>query len=314
MLAEAGGSPFDDPKWRFEPKMDGIRTIAVIGTEGTRLISRTGRDQTSIYPELSNLAMYVNALQAVIDGEIVAADEQGRPSFERLQQRMNLTGPRDIDRMRKKVPVTMFAFDLLWFDGQDWSQQPLEERRDKLERIVTSSDALRTTIYVDGDGRRLFEAAKQLGFEGVVAKKLGTVYQSGRRSKDWRKIKAVNRMDCVIIGWTPGEGSRSAGFGALILGAYRGDELVWLGQVGTGFTEHTIDDLLTRLRPIETSQRPSDEPDLRALKGAHWVLPELVCEVEYLQITQQSKLRAPSYKGLRPDKLPSDCRLDDVQA
>ncbi|GAC1421178.1 MAG: hypothetical protein NVSMB57_14820 [Actinomycetota bacterium] len=197
---------------------------------------------------------------------------------------------------------------MLWFDGQDLTRKPLEERRALLERIVTPSDKLQLTLSVDGRGKQLFDAAKQLGFEGVVAKRLGSTYVQARRSKDWRKVKAVNRIDCVILGWTPGEGSRSSGFGALLLGAYNNDELVWIGQVGTGFTEAVITDLRSRLDQIETKSPPVNAKDLP--KDARWVEPDLVCEVEYLEITSAGKLRAPSFKGLRPDKLPVDAQLD----
>src|ERR687891_2418555 len=225
MLAEGGHRPFDDDGWRFEPKLDGIRTLAYVATDGTRLVSRTGRDQTAIYPELDNLARFVNALHAVIDGEIVAADERGRPSFERLQQRMNLSAPKDIE-------------------------------------------------------------------------------------KDWRKIKATNQQDCLVLGWTPGTGSRGATFGALLLGAYRDGELIWIGQVGTGFTDGILRDLLKRLSDLEQSEPPIRDPELAAVKGARWARPELVCEVEYLEMTRVGKLRAPSFKGLRPDKAPADCVLE----
>ena len=309
MLAEAWKEPFDDPGWRFEPKLDGIRTLAYISTAGTRLVSRTGRDQTSQYPELANLARFVNALSAVIDGEIVAPDE-GRPSFERLQQRMNLVSARDIDKARRQVPVVLYAFDLLWLDGRDLTGEPIEERRRVLEEVVTPVGPMLLTAIVDGDGLQLFEQARKHGFEGILAKKLGTRYVSGRRSRDWRKIKAVNTQDCVILGWTPGTGSRSRTFGALLIGAYRGDELRWIGQVGTGFTETVLDDLLDRLHAIETDAPPTDEAALAAVKGARWVRPEVVCEVEYLEMTKAGKLRAPSFKGLRTDKLPADCLLE----
>ncbi len=239
MLAEGGHEPFDDPKWRFEPKLDGVRTLAYLGTDATRLISRTGNDQTERYPELANLARFVNALQAVMDGEIVAADEAGRPSFERLQQRMNLASPKEIERARRTIPVTLFAFDLLWYDGRDLTHEPVEERRRQLEEIVTETDQIRLTYLAEGTGRAFFESAKALGLEGVVAKRLGSLYQPGRRTKDWRKIKAIKEQECVILGWTQGTGSRSATFGALLVGAYRArdGDLVWIGQVGTGFTE-----------------------------------------------------------------------------
>jgi bifunctional non-homologous end joining protein LigD len=312
MLAEGGHQPFDDPKWRFEPKLDGVRTLAYVRTDATRLVSRTGNDQTERYPELGNLARFVNALQAVIDGEIVAADEAGRPSFERLQQRMNLAAPKEIDKARRTIPVTLFAFDLLWYDGRELIREPIEDRRALLEEIVTETDQIRLTYVVEGTGQALFDSAKDLGFEGVVAKRLGSLYQPGRRTKDWRKIKAVKEQECVILGWTEGSGSRSATFGALLVGAYRArdGDLVWIGQVGTGFTETVLDDLMKRLSEIEQPDPPVEDPALRKVKGARWVRPELVCEVEYLEMTSAGKLRAPSFKGLRPDKAPADCVLE----
>jgi bifunctional non-homologous end joining protein LigD len=310
MLAELWGEPFDDPRWRFEPKLDGIRTLAYVSTDGTRLISRTGRDQSAQYPELDNLAQNVNALQVVIDAEIVALDPDGRPSFELLQQRMNLASPRDIERIRRKLPVIIYAFDLLWLDGNDLTGEPLEERRGLLESIVTTDEKVHLTAFVDAEGRKFFEAARQLGFEGVVGKKLGSIYQPGRRSKDWRKVKALKRQSCVVLGWTPGTGSRARTFGSLLVGAFREGDLVWIGQVGTGFTEPMLADLMDRLIPLEAPDPPVDDPALRKLKGARWVRPEVVCEVEYLSMTSAGKLRAPSYKGLRPDKLPEDCLLE----
>jgi bifunctional non-homologous end joining protein LigD len=310
MLADPGHEPFDDPGWRFEPKLDGIRTLAYVGTEGTRLVSRRGRDQTELYPELANMARFVNALQAVVDGEIVAADEDGRPSFERLQQRMNLASPRDIERARSKVPVMLFLFDLLWLDGRDLTGEPLEERRHRLEEIVTVTGPVGLTATVDGAGTSLFDNVKQLGFEGVVAKRLGSPYLSGRRTKDWRKIKALNIQDCVILGWTPGTGSRNSTFGALLVGAYREGELIWIGQVGTGFTDGMLSDLQAKLDALKAKSPAVDDTGLKAIKGARWVKPELVCAVEYLQMTKVGKLRAPSFKGLRPDKAAADCILE----
>ncbi|HEX6208717.1 MAG TPA: non-homologous end-joining DNA ligase, partial [Actinomycetota bacterium] len=312
MMADPGHDPFDDPGWRFEPKLDGVRTLAYVTTDATRLLSRKGRDQTAQYPELDNLARWTNALWAVLDGEIVAVDDAGRPSFERLQERINLSAPSDIEKARRRIPVRLYAFDLLWLDERDLTNEPLEERRRLLEGIVTESDRLGLTLYLDGEGERLFEAAKGLGYEGIVAKKLGTRYQPGRRSKDWRKVKAVKRQDCVILGWTRGEGSRASSFGALLLGAYVGDELRWVGQVGTGFTEQLTLQVLDRLREIREEEPPIGDRELASVKGATWVRPELVCEVEYLHVTKAGKLRAPSFKGIRPDKAPQDCILEEA--
>jgi bifunctional non-homologous end joining protein LigD len=314
MLAEGGHRAFDDPGWRFEPKLDGIRTLAYVETDGTRLISRTGRDQTERYPELASLARFVNALSAVIDGEIVAADEQGRPSFERLQQRMNLSTPKDIERARRKLPVVLFAFDLVWLDGRDLTGEPLEERRRMLEDIATETGPLSLTVTAEDRGLDFFESAKRLGLEGIIAKRKGSLYLPGRRTKDWRKIKAVNQQDCLVLGWTPGTRSRSSTFGALLVGAYRDGELIWIGQVGSGFTEQVLGDLLRRLRALETKEPAVSDPALRVVKGARWVRPELVCEVEYLEMTRVGKLRAPTFKGLRPDKAPADCVLEPPAA
>ena len=310
MLAEGGYDPFDHPGWRFEPKLDGIRTLAYVGTDGTQLLSRTGRDQTERYPELENLARFVNALQAVIDGEIVAAGPDGRPSFEMLQQRMNLHAPKDIEKARRKIPVVLFAFDLLWLDGRDLTHEPLEQRREALEEIVTETGPMRLTVIAEQDGEGFFDLAKELGFEGVLAKRRGSPYVPGRRTKDWRKIKATNYQDCLILGWTQGTGSREATFGALLLGAYRDGELIWIGQVGTGFTDTVLHDLMQRLRELETSEPPVADPELAEIRGARWTRPELVCEVEFLEMTRVGKLRAPSFKGLRPDKAPADCVLE----
>lgn len=312
MLAEAGHKPFDDDEWRFEPKLDGIRTLAYVTPEGTRLVSRTGRDQTHIYPELASLAQFVNALSAVVDGEIVASDDSGRPSFERLQQRMNLTGSADIQRMRKTVPVTLFAFDLLWLDGRSLLAEPVEERRRLLEGVATETGRLRLTLHRDGQGKSMFAAVKAMGLEGMIAKRLGSPYLPGQRSRDWRKVKALKRTSCVVLGWTCGSGSRSTTFGSLLVGAHEDGRLVWLGQVGTGFTEPVLKDLLAKLVQLETGEPAAGDPALAALKGGRWVRPELVCDVEYLQLTAGRKLRAPSFKGLRPDKSPADCTVEEA--
>jgi len=227
-----------------------------------------------------------------------------------LQQRMNLHGAKDIEKARRKIPVVMFAFDLLWLDGEDLTQESLERRRELLEGILTETGPMRLTVLAEGSGTQLFDAAKELGFEGVVAKRHGSPYVPGRRTKDWRKIKAVNYQDCLILGWTQGTGSREATFGALLLGAYRNGELIWIGQVGTGFDERALGDLLRRLRELEVADPPIDDPGLREIKGARWTRPELVCEVEFLEMTRVGKLRAPAFKGLRPDKAPADCVLE----
>jgi bifunctional non-homologous end joining protein LigD len=309
MMAEGGYDPFDHPGWRFEPKLDGVRSLIEVDMDSTRLVSRNGRDQTQQYPEIATVHEYVTQMSAVLDGEIVAMDD-GRPSFERLQQRINLQAPGDIQKMRRKIPVEVYVFDILWLDGEDLTKAPIEERRERLDPLVVPGHRVLTTYYVDGEGKPLADAARANGFEGVVAKKLGSPYRPGRRSSDWRKIKLLNRQDCVILGWTPGTGSRETAFGALLVGAYEDGKLLWIGQVGTGFTESMLADLMGRLKPLQRKDPPIVDSELKKAKGAKFVEPELVCEVEFLEITSANKLRAPSYKGLRTDKSAEDCILE----
>jgi bifunctional non-homologous end joining protein LigD len=310
MLATPGYEPFDRGGWWFEPKFDGVRTLLYLEGEDVRLISRTGRDQTATYPELSRLYRRISAVNAVLDGEIVATDEDGKTSFELLQQRMNLTGRAEIERIRRKIPVELVVFDILWLDGEDQTRLPLTERRDRLQSVVLEDNGIRLVYWAPDEGIRFFEAAEKLGLEGVIAKRAASRYQPGKRSEDWRKIKILKVQDCVILGWTPGQRGRSEVFGALLVGAYVDGKLTWIGQVGTGFTDHMLHDLLARLKDLETDRPPIDDPELRKVKGARWVRPELVGAVEYLQMTAIGKLRAPSFKGLRTDKLPEDCILE----
>ena len=274
MLAEGGHQPFGDPKWRFEPKLDGIRSLAYLTTDLTRLITRRGRDVTTQYPELHMIHELVDEVNAVMDGEIV-------------------------------------AFDLLWLDGRNLTEQPLEERRELLQAVVEEDERLQLVTYVEGEGKELVEAARSHGLEGVVAKRHGSKYLPGRRSPDWRKIKLTNTQDCVILGWTPGQGGRAGTFGALLVGAYDDGKLRWIGQVGTGFTDKMLARVMELLTPLVTKEPPTDDPELKAIKGATFVRPEVVCEVEYLEITKSTKkMRAPSFKGLRTDKAPEDCILE----
>jgi bifunctional non-homologous end joining protein LigD len=311
MLAEGGGEPFDDPRWRFEPKLDGIRALAEMETGGTVFRTRRGRDVTFQYPDIHMIHELVDQVNAVLDGEIVAVEEGGRTSFERLQQRMNLQNEREIKRVAKQIPVAFVVFDLLWLDGHDTTGLSLQERRELLELIVEEDHRLQLMSYEEGDGTAFVEGARALGLEGVVAKRTGSKYASGRRSPDWKKIKLISTQDCVILGWTPGQGGRSGSFGALLVGAIDDGAVRWVGQVGTGFNHQMLDRLMEQLEPLERADPAIDDPALRKLKGATFVEPELVCEVEYLEITKSSgKMRAPSFRGLRADKTPDECVLE----
>jgi bifunctional non-homologous end joining protein LigD len=253
----------------------------------------------------------IDQVNAVIDGEIVAFDDAGRPSFEVLQQRMNLSGQRAIARASKTTPVSLVIFDLLWLDGRDTTGLPLEQRRELLELITEQDHRLQVTAHVSGRGKALAEQARSLGLEGVMAKRLGSTYLPGRRSPDWRKIKLMNTQACVILGWTAGKGGRAGSFGALLVGAIVDGELRWVGQVGSGFTERMLADLMGKLEPLVRPDPPIDDPKLAAVKDATFVEPELVCEVRYLEMTKSTKkMRAPSFRGLRPDVPPEDCVLE----
>jgi bifunctional non-homologous end joining protein LigD len=250
-------------------------------------------------------------VNAVVDGEIVAFDAEGKNSFEVLQQRMNLTNERDIKRMAKQIPVALVVFDVLWLDGHETTGLKLEERRELLELIVEEDHRLQVMTHVEGDGKAFTAAARTLGLEGVVAKKKGSKYLPGRRSDVWRKIKLVNTQDCVILGWTPGLRGRSTTFGALLVGAYTDGSLVWIGQVGSGFTEKMLERVMELLEPLKRTTPPIDDPELARHPEYTWFEPEIVCEVEYLEITKSThKMRAPSFKGLRPDKTPDECILE----
>ena len=309
MMAVLTSKPFDDDGWLFEVKWDGHRCLANLGTS-TRLTSRTSRDMTAQFPELIDMHRQLAARNAVVDGEIVALDREGRPSFERMQDRFHRT-PEELARNKGRVPVQFLAFDLLWLDGQPLLDLPLVERRARLVEVLVETKDIRLSQVVEGAGTDFFEQVRALQLEGIVAKRAASPYRPGIRSHDWRKIKALCLQDCVIVGWTPGKGGRSATLGSLLLAVYDEDRLRYAGNVGTGFTHAFLADLLAKLAELEVP-RPMFEgfEGTPRPRGARFVRPELVCEVEYLKWTQDDKLRASSFKGLRPDKPPTDARRE----
>ena len=312
MLAVAADEPFDSPAFAFEPKWDGVRTLAFVDGGEVRLQSRNLLDCTRQYPEIEiGVAEAVTgAYHAILDGEIVALDERGVPSFQRLQPRMHQQDEGAIRKLRRSTPVVYNAFDLLYVDGADLTRRPLRERQKLLEEALTPMGPIRRSEPFVGTGRALFDAVREQGLEGIVAKRLDSSYTPGR-SAAWVKIKAARTMDCVVGGWTAGQGGRAATLGALLLGVYRDDAaLVPVGHVGTGFDERTLKDLLAALRERESPSSPFvREP--RTNQPARWCLPELVCEVQYTEITNDGTLRHPTYRGLRPDIDPQDCRGEE---
>jgi bifunctional non-homologous end joining protein LigD len=309
MMAVLTAEPFDDDEWLFEVKWDGHRCLANLG-QATRLTSRTRRDMTAQFPELIDMHRQLAARNAVVDGEIVALDRDGRPSFERMQDRFHRT-PEELARNKGRVPVQFLAFDLLWLDGQPLLELPLRERRARLEEVLVETRDIRLSQVVEGAGTAFFEQVKALKLEGIVAKRAASPYRPGTRSADWRKIKALCLQDCVIVGWTPGKGGRAATLGSLLLAVYDDGRLRYAGNVGTGFTHAFLADLLDRLQELQVP-KPMFEgfEGTPRPRGARFVRPELVCEVEYLRWTEDNKLRASSFKGLRPDKPPTDARRE----
>jgi bifunctional non-homologous end joining protein LigD len=296
--------PKDEDAYGFEVKWDGVRSIVYVSGGRVRIEARSGIDVTSRYPELRDLGRALGATPAILDGEIVALDpDTGRPSFERLQRRMHVQSESAIRRLRRDVPVVYTIFDLLWLDGHSTMSLPYQERRRLLEELKLAGPAWHTPAYHPGEGSALLEATRAQGLEGVVAKRLDSPYEPGARSRCWLKVKNQLSQEFVIGGWLPGEGSR-ARLGALLLGVYEGDRLVYAGRVGTGFTEAELDRLLKLLEARRRPDSPFSPPP--PVKGAIWVEPDLVAEVEFTEWTRAGILRHPSYKGLRDDKDPKE--------
>jgi bifunctional non-homologous end joining protein LigD len=312
MMAKPSTTLPRDPKnWSFEVKWDGVRAIAYVQPGRLRLESRNLNDVTEAYPEVRGLIGALGMHEAVLDGEIVAFDENGRPSFERLQRRMHVRGSSAIRRLQTSMPVMYAIFDLLYLDGHSLIELPYRERRERLESLSLSGPAWRVPTNHPGEGELLLEATAKQGLEGIVAKRLDCRYEPGRRSGNWLKIKHVMRQELVIGGWVPGEGRRSNRIGALLMGYYEDGAFVYAGRVGTGFTEKTLDELQRRLEPLRRKPRPFDKAP-KLPRETVFVEPELVAEIELRDWTAERIMRAPSYKGLRDDKPPREVRLEVI--
>lgn len=315
MLAESIDDPFDGQDWLFEIKWDGYRAVAFLENGKARLVSRNQNDLTPRYPELKDLPQFVKAKAAILDGEVVALDAEGRASFSLMQQRTGFRAKGKRAAANADVPVLYYAFDLLYLDGYDWRRMPLEARKKKLAEILVAGDNLRFSDHYEEQGKALFQIAKQKGLEGILAKKRNSIYEE-RRSREWLKIKIRHRVECVVGGYTPPEGTR-AHFGSLVLGLYdKQGRLIHVGQVGSGFDQKLLDEIWKTLQKLETKKNPFFG-DVEALRKTFWVKPELVAEVEYAEWTGGTnegsgpKLRAPVFLGLRDDKDPKDCVLEE---
>jgi len=297
MLAEIGkGEPPSGKNWIYEVKWDGVRALCYIQGGQVRMVSRNGNVIDRQYPELSILPHHVQAKTAIVDGEIAALNERGVPSFELLQRRINVADASSIATLARHHPVVFYAFDLLYLDGRDLRGLPLIERKRVLKEILRPNDTIRYSEHF-ADGQALFEAAKQQGVEGIIGKKASSFYES-RRSGDWVKYKVHSSDSFLLCGFT--EGARDH-FGALILGVQNGGKLKWAGNVGTGFDSKTMKAIHDKLLPLVIDKCPLAPDKNLPKKDVTWVKPELVCEVEFANWTEDGRLRAPVWKGFRTD-------------
>jgi bifunctional non-homologous end joining protein LigD len=308
MLATLAKSPPSGPDWSFEIKYDGVRVLAWRRDEEVRMFGRSGEEITARYPEVTAAFRALPCPQFLLDGEIIADDENGRPSFQRLQGRMGLTKPRDIEAATARVPVRAVVFDCLGLLGHDLRDLPLVSRQEILARAVPRLGTVQRSDHVVAHGPAFLEAAAGLGLEGIVAKRLASRY-TGRRGSDWIKVKCDRRQEFVIGGYTAPQGARS-GFGALHIGVYDGPKLVYVTKVGTGFDGATIDRLLAMMETLQRATSPFEERSPKE-KGNTWVEPRLVCEVRFTEWTRDGGLRHPTFLGMRTDKAPEECRREE---
>ena len=316
MLARLSPLPAKDDSWAVEVKWDGVRAIAYCRPGRLALQSRNLREITAQYPEVRRLSRQLGARDAVLDGELVAFDEEGRPSFERLQQRIHQTAEGVVRRRMETHPVTYVIFDLLHLDGRDLFDEPFRRRRELLEELELSGPSWQTPGYSEGRAKELLEASAKQGLEGVVLKRLDSLYAPGKRTGAWLKVKNTMRQELVIGGWEEGEGRRRDGIGSLLMGHFEEDggkrRLRYGGKVGTGFSERDLTMLAERLAPLERKTSPFAAGGKVPRKGVHFVKPELVAEIEFRELTAEGMVRHGSFKGLRDDKAATEVEREDV--
>ncbi|MDQ2838830.1 MAG: non-homologous end-joining DNA ligase [Actinomycetota bacterium] len=307
MLATPGELPpaKDDEQWAYETKWDGVRAVVYVDGGRVRVMSRNDRDVSVSYPELRALGEALGSTRAVLDGEIVAFSGSGTTSFSRLQKRMHVTKPADAQRLAESDPAVYLIFDLLYLDGQSTVDLPYTQRRKLLEGLKLSGVSWQSPQHFVGGGAELLRAGQEHGLEGIVAKRLTSKYRPGKRSPDWRKIKNIRTQEVVIVGWTPGKGRREGGIGALLMAVPDENGLVYVGNVGTGFTDAMLDQLHQRLVATARKTSPLAGPLSTAeAKDVHFVTPRLVGEVAFTEWTPDNRIRHPAWRGLRPDKTP----------
>lgn len=293
MLATLTDEPFDNPDWIFEVKWDGYRAVTEINKGDIKFYSRNGLSFTELYPEVAHELKKIKK-DCVIDGEVVVLDENGKPSFQKLQQ----------FGMTRNLPIKYYLFDCLSYNGEDITARPLVDRKKILEKLIPKSDILKYSEHISTDGIKFYNESKKLDLEGIMAKRADSPYEIGRRTTDWLKVKNHNTQEAVIAGYTAPRASRKY-FGSLVLGIYKRGKLNYIGHTGTGFTDKILKDVYDQLQPYVTDSSPFDKK-VPLNSAVTWVKPALVCNVKYSELTSDGILRHPVFMGLRIDKKPKE--------
>ncbi|RLI80155.1 DNA ligase [Archaeoglobales archaeon] len=305
------GEPFSDENFIYEIKWDGTRCLAYVDVENGRIRLQNRRliDITYRYPELD----FLNAVEqnVILDGEIVVLKE-GKPSFRLLQKREHVVSKTKISLLSKLYPAVLFAFDVL-YDGEWLLDHPLIERKKILSEVVQETNHVLLADYVKKEGEVFYNKVTEVGLEGIIAKKVDSRYEAGKRSENWIKIKKRNTVDCTIVGWLEGEGRREGYFGSLVLALKDNNNFVHIGQVGTGFDDEFVKSFYNELRKVEIDKKPKGLEKEEFKRKIHWVKPIYVCEVEFLEITKDGKLRAPVFLRLRDDKSVEECTVEQLR-
>lgn len=291
-------------------KWDGVRAVCYLAGGRVKILSRRGLDTSATYPEIVDALTRIEVDDAVLDGEIVALDEQGRPSFSRLQSRINLTVPGDVRAARRSTPVQLVIFDIMWLDGRSLAKETYDQRRARLHELITGG-RVQVPPSFDGDLDSAATAAQALGMEGLVAKRRDSTYQAGGRGRSWLKIKYFHPQEVVVGGWRTGNGRRANTVGSLLIGVPDSDgTLRYVGRVGSGFSDAELDRITVRFREMARDDCPLAGVPAVDARDAHWIDPVLVGEVTYGEWTDDHRLRHPVWRGWRPDKSVDDVVVD----
>jgi len=299
MLARPADKPPDSADYLYEVKWDGLRAMISLDEGQIRIRGRNGTDFTKQFPELLIPEQSFRATSALFDGEIVCLDSNGKPVFKNVIHRMQQKTEAAIERARVKYPAACYVFDCLYLDGRPIVNEPLARRREWLEDVIKKDSAYRVSGVVE-DGPAFFEAVKEMGLEGIIAKQRDSTYQPGKRSDAWLKVKARQTVECIIVGYTRGKGDRAGSFGALHLARQDADGLKYVGKAGTGFNEESLREVADELKKLKTIQRPVKEKPLDDARSI-WVEFKLICEVQFASWTKDGMLREPVFVRLRPD-------------